>query len=192
MLEKIETLNKRLQEYFGLDTESDRPIWRLVWSDDQFEKQLLDHTPEGFQLIYPRWYEVPKYKMIGVKERFVLERLVLVPTPNQKEMTVAVSYEPMWVFTDRNDNFIYPKWEAIKHIVDCVYAAIGKHNSTVKYPDPKSGMTTKDLVEEERDRIKTIQEDLFGNETDVTDALNIGDGVVVPSNYEKKEKETIQ
>jgi len=183
MLEKIEVLNKRLEDYFGQDTYSDRPIWRLVWSDDQYEKQLLDYTPEGFKLIHPRWYEIPKYKIIGVHSRYILERLVIVPISNQKELTTTSSYEPMWVFSDRNDDFIYPKWQAIEHVIDCVYTAIGKHNSTVKYRDPDAGKSTRDLIEEERDKIKRIQDDLFGNETDVTDALNVKDGIVVPSNY---------
>lgn len=183
-LERLETINQRLIDYFGVDTTSDRAIWRVVWSDDQYEKQLIYHTREGLELITPIWEERPKYPYI--KERFILERLVLVPIPNLSEMTDVVSYEPMWTFSDKNNNPLPPKWEAIKHIIDVVYSAIGKHNTTVKYRDPDSGKTTKDIIQEHRDRIAKIQMDLFGNETDVTDALGLKEGISVPTNYVKE------
>lgn len=182
-MEAIESLNQRLIDYFGMDTESERAIWRLSWSDFQYEQRLMRYTKEGLELLYPRVQEVPKYPYI--KSRWVLERLVLIPVLDQLELPVEQkSYEPMWIFETNKGEALPPKWEAIKHVVDCVYAAIGKHNMTARYPDPDSGKTTKDLIEEERDRITRIQADLFGNETDTTDSLSLKEGIVVPDKKE--------
>jgi hypothetical protein len=184
-MEKIATLNQRLIDYFG-KTDSDEPIWRIIWSDDQYEKRLSEYTIEGLRLIHPKVQELPKYSY--VKERYILERLVLVPEINQDELPSAkISYEPMWVWENNKGNFVYPSWQAIEHVISCIYAAIGKHNSGMRYKDPDAGLSTKDLVEKEADRIRQIQEDLFGNETDATDALSSREGVIVPFNY-KKEK----
>lgn len=174
--EPIEVLNERLVEYFGKDTNTNRPIWRIVWSDDQLEKQLLNYTPEGLELIHPQWYEVPRYKMIGVHSRYVLERYVIVPERHAHEMTVKLSYEPMWVFEDKNGFPLPPKWEACKHIIDTVYLAIGKEVKA-KYRDPDSGKSPKELIGEEAERIKAIETDLFGNETPTGDALAHNEGV---------------
>lgn len=175
--EPIEVLNERLIEHFGKDTNTNRPIWRVVWSDDQLEKQLLNYTPEGLELIHPQWYEVPRYKMIGVHSRYVLERFVIVPLVHEREITSKLSYEPMWVFEDKDGFPLPPKWEPIKHIIDTVYLAIGKTPGTAKYRDPDSGKKPEELIAEEADRIKQIQEDLFGNETPIGDSLAHNSGV---------------
>jgi len=183
-MERIDTINQRLVDYFGQDTESNRAIWRVTWSDFQTEKRLIYYTKEGLELLTPEVREVSKYPYI--KSRWILERLVLVPITDQTELPASkISYEPMWVFENNKNEPLQPKWEAIEHIIDCIYTAIGKHNSRAKYKDPDSGLTTKDLVEKERARIKRIQEDLFGNETEVTDALNVKDAIVVPESYTK-------
>ena len=185
--ETIETLNKRLIDYFGKDTESERAIWRVVWSDDQFEDQLLQYTPEGIELTYPKWTNVPKYKMMGIKERYILERLVMVPTVNQNELVVKVSYEPMWTFEDANRFPLPPKWEAIRLIIDTVHCAIG-HSERAKYPDPDKGKTPEQLVYEKKKEIEEIQLDLFGNETKEMDAVRLKEGIIVPSSYTRGEQ----
>ena len=180
-LEKIETINQRLDDHFGHD-DLNRPIWRVSWSSDQIEKQLLREY-HGVSFATPQLIEVKKYPFN--QDRYVLERLVLVPD-REIEMVVRFSYEPMWFFEDANGFPLPPKWEACKHIIDCVYLAMGKLGSGPRYKDPDSGLDAKQLVEKEAVRIKEIQEDLFGNETDVTDALAVKEGISVPHNYEKR------
>jgi len=185
MIEAIEKLNKRLDDHFGHD-DLGRAIWKIVWSDDQKEKRQTMYTKEGLELLYPVVIELPKYPYI--KEKWILERLVLVPEFQRPELAdVMISYEPMWTFEDKHGRALYPKWEAVRTIIDCVYLAIGKYNAFVKYKDPDSGKTTKQIVEEKRERIKQIQEDLFGNENDITDALASKAGVSVPHNYGEKQ-----
>jgi len=185
-MERVETINQRLKEYFGKDDRNE-PIWRVVWSDEQLEKQLLAYTPEGFELITPRWYTVPKYKMMGIHSRYILERLVTVPVTQAHELTQKLSYEPMWTFQDKFGNAVAPVWEAIELIINTVYAAQGKKTGEVLYHDEEKGMDKKELVIYHANRIKKIQDDLFGNETDTGDALAYREGVTVPSNYEKKQ-----
>ena len=174
-MERIETINKRLDDFFGHD-DLGRPIWRVVWSEDQFEKRLTNHTKEGLELLTPRMVELPKYKQY-IQERWILERLVIVPDINAHELTVKMSYEPMWVFQDDNGFPLPPKWEACKIVIDTVYAAIGKKNTEPRYQDPDARISKDELLHKEAERIKKLQEDLFGNETDTGDALAHNAGV---------------
>jgi len=183
--ESVETLNQRLIDYFGQDTISGRAIWRVVWSTDETELINTHYTKEGLELLHPITREVKKYSY--AQDRYILERLVLVPVPNRSEMTVKVSYEPMWVFEDKQGFPLPPKWEPIQHIVHTVYLALGKEPSKrAQYKDPDNGLTTEDLIEKEKARVDQLQRDLFGNETDVTDALGMKEGIVVPTNFEKR------
>jgi len=175
--ETIEALNKRLVDFFGLDTESSNPIWRIVWSTEQTEILYTNFTPEGLELLHPRAMTVLKYPFN--KNRWILERLVLVPSMHT-EMVVKKSYEPMWVFDEDKP----PKWEPIKHMVDIVYLALGKEPSKqpkYKDPDTMSGMTKEQFLEKEAVRVKQIQDDLFGNETDTGDALAHKSGISNPA-----------
>src|SRR5438132_917466 len=109
LVETIEALNNRLQDHFGIDTVTGQAIWRIVFSDDQFEMRLTDCTPEGLQLLTPVMKLLPKYKQ-WIREKYVLERLVIVPDINSNEVSTKVSYEPIWTFQDKNENYLPPKW----------------------------------------------------------------------------------
>ena len=103
---------------------------------------------------------------------YILERLVIIPDMNAHELpTEKLSYEPIWVYRDVQDNPLPPLWDVTKIIVDTLYAALGKKSlrNYVENPD-----------ENKEKRIKKIQEELFGNETDVSDALTYKSGIVVP------------
>jgi len=129
----------------------------------------MNCTPEGIQLLHSEVFLVKKYPYI--KSKWVLERLVVIPDFQQDELPVSkLSYEPIYTFD------IFPSMQAILFIVDTVYAALGK-KSMAKYVDP-------DTSEEVRqNRIKELHQELFGNETDVGDALAYKQGVTVPRNY---------
>jgi hypothetical protein len=144
------------------------------------EKRLVSETELGIQLLYPEVREVRKYSYI--KSLYVLERLVVVPDLNKQDLpTVKLSYEPVWTYCDSRKHPIPPLWEPTKFIVDTLYAALG-HKSLKKYVDDEKNTTA-----EGRDqRITELQEELFGNETDVSDALRYKDGVTVPPNYSKE------
>jgi hypothetical protein len=183
LTETIESINRQLVDLYGMDTITGRAIWRVVWSQDQFEKRLMDTTDSGLQLLYPEVRLVPKYRQ-WIVEKYVLERLVLVPDINSDELpTIKQSYEPLFVFEDKNSNYLPPKIQACKFVIDSVYAAMGK-SSLAKYKDPESNPEEAREIKEKR--INKLVEDIFGNETDVTDALSRQAGVVI-SNTDMKE-----
>lgn len=178
-METIEILNVRLVDHFGIDSDTGRPIFRIVWANDQLEKRLVDCLDGGIQLLYPAVREVKKYPYL--KDLYVLERLVVVPEVNQAELpTSKLSYEPLWAYRDENANPIPPVWEATKFVVDTLYAALGK-KSMRKYVESEEETTPEGLDQ----KIVKLQEELFGNETDVGDALAYKEGIVVPQNYKK-------
>jgi len=175
LIEKIDSLNRQLVDLYGIDTITGQPIWRIVWSEDQFEKRLMDTTDSGLILLVPEVRLVPKYRQ-WVHQKYVLERLVIIPEINIPELPATkVSYEPLFVFMDKNDNYLPPILDVAKIVIDTVYAAQGK-GSLAKYTDNPD--------EEKVKRVNDIYDYLYGDETDVTDSLRYKTGVVVPRSYE--------
>lgn len=178
-MESINTINDRLIEHYGRDSNTNQPIFRIVWANDETEKRMMDTTDSGINLLFPEVREVKKYPYL--KNLFVLERLVVVPDVNVDELpTTKLSYEPIWAFRDEKNTYIRPIWEAAKFIVDCLYAALGKKSMAV-YVDSEKNTT----VEGRNQRINELQDELFGNETKAMDSVRYKEGIVVPSNYKK-------
>lgn len=185
LTEPIESINRQLVDLFGVDTTSGQPIWRIVWSNDQFEHRLSHHTPEGFELLQPQVQWLPKYKQ-WIPDKFVLERLVVVPEVSMNELPATkVSYEPIFVFENSKHEYLPPKLTVAKFAIDAVYAAQGK-SSLAKYKDPDFGLNTADLIQKKREELAELEADLYGNETPAGDALAYGHGVVVPHNYKEE------
>lgn len=179
LAEAIKSINQGLISLYGIDTISGEPIWRVVWSEDQIEKRRMNVTDSGIALLVPEVREVPKYRQ-WIKEKYVLERLTIVPEINADELPVSrLSYEPLWVFEDKNGNYLPPKLLVCKFVIDGVYAALGK-SSMAKYVDPDNNSEAAKLNREQR--LFDLEREIFGNETSTTDALHQRRGVVVPSN----------
>lgn len=172
LTEPIDKINKRLRDNFGIDTISGNTIWRVVWSDDQFEKRLTNCTAEGLTLLTPIVREFPKYKQ-WIQQRYILERFVIVPALQQNELAdVQVSYEPLWTFEDKNGNYLPPKWEACEFIIQAVYAVqFGRNKGIARYIDP-------DIAPDARiKRIDNIMEQLWGDESSLMLGTVAGDTV---------------
>ena len=179
LMENLEYINRKLIDEYGIDTVTGRPIFRVVWANDQLEKRLVEYLDSGLHLLHPEVKEVKKYPYL--KDLYVLERLVVVPDINEKELPVSkLSYEPIWAYRDADGVPLPPIWTPTKFVVDTLYAAMGK-SSLRKYIEPESETTAEGLDE----RIVKLQEELFGNETDVGDALAYKEGIVVPQTYKK-------
>lgn len=178
--EEVERINALLRKDFGYELTSDRPIYRVVWANDQYEKRLMKYTDSGLELLTPEIREVPKYKQWNA-DRWILERLSYIDAPSDtSEMTVSkISYEPIWSFVNNKLEYLPPRYEVCKIVIDTVHAAIYGDNSLAKYKD-----NTND-PEEAQKRVDLIQKELFGNETEVGDAIAHGDAVIVPRNYDK-------
>lgn len=100
---EINSINETILNRYGFDYMR-RPIFRVVWSNNQFETRKGEHEVYYGQ-IYLRTdygiYTVPKYQFL--KDRWVLERLF----PNNPDVTGIQSdhtYEPIWVFEDKDGN----------------------------------------------------------------------------------------
>jgi hypothetical protein len=167
-METLEELNKRLIEYYGTAWNG-MPIYRIVFSDDQLEMRKMEHDDKGVALLFPEVREVPKYRHY-ITAKYLLEKLVELNEQAQDELKRKLSYEPLWVYSDKNDNALPPKWEVTQFIIKTVDAAMGK-SSLAKYIDKGESLEVKQA------RIMKIEEEMFGNETDVSDALAYGSGV---------------
>ena len=180
-MESVATINQRLIDHYGTDSDTNQPMFRIVWANDQTEKRLIDYSDAGVYWLHPEVREVKKYPYL--KDLFVLERLVVVPEVNAEELpTMKLSYEPVWAFRDENNTFITPLWTATKFIVDTIYAVLGKKSLAV-YVDSEKNTTP----EGREQRISELKQELFGNETDEMDAVRYREGLTVPSNYKKDE-----
>jgi hypothetical protein len=180
LLEPLETINKRLKDQFGRFHTTDMAMWRVVWSEDQTEKRWTDHTDEGFPLIRPEVRELPKYRQ-WIKDKYVLERLIAVPEYVQTDLIEKLTYEPVWVFEDKQGNPLPPKWEAIFLIINQVYKTAANYTGA-KYKDPDV-LDPKLAKEQKQAKIDALVEELFGNETSTGDSLAYKEGVSVPHNY---------
>lgn len=178
----IVTINNQLRETFGIDTISTEPIWRVAWSNDQYEHRMTDRTVEGLIMLSPELRILPKYQWI--KSRWILERLVIVPEFQAWELGgKKVSYECIWKFEDRNKEAVPPVFSACQFIIQLVYAAQG-HSPMPKYIDPES----EEPIEEQKKRIDLLVEELFGDESSLLGRTITGESTAYtgPSKMENK------
>lgn len=185
--EPLEVINQRLIDRYGL-FENGQARYRLVWSEDQFEHRFGEYTEfdvNGNYIGMKRGFcYVPKYKQ-WLPNQWVLENLVAVPEMN-KELTTKLSYEPLHGFTNVYTGAkIDPTWRAIEFLIENMRLRMAELVG-VKYIDPLIAESDPKIAFEARElKLKQLQEELFGNETDVTDALAYHEGVSVPSNYKE-------
>ena len=173
LTEPIYILNDRLTEYFGITIEG-LPIFRIVWSDSQYEMRKTEFSDTGLFLLTPQVRLMPKYPWI--KHMFILERLVAVPEMNREELADAkISYEPIWVFMNDHGDAVPPVWVAIEFIINTLHAALGK-KSLVKYIDEEA-LHPEEVREK---RIEKLQEELFGDESSLLGRTITGEAIVVP------------
>lgn len=187
-------INDRLKHHFGIDTITGAIIWRIVFSEDQYEKRLGTYDDYSRGGIYLRTVtevrEVPKYRQ-WIQKKYVLERLVVVPEQNQKELpTSKISYEPLWVFEDKDGNYLPPKWEAAKFIIDTVMAAEiaareGRGGQLRKYIDDESSQEASEALKAKR--VADIEEALWGDQSAFHGQTADGTMVTIDKVFEKKE-----
>ena len=177
----IRLLNRKISDFFGKIENKAR--YRVTWSEDEFEYRRMEFTDRGIKLLVPEVRKVPKYRT-WIVDKYVLEQLTIVPEINKGELTEKLSYEPIFVFEDSRGNALVPLWQAVRVVITQVLQNIESAGNYTKYKDPDAD--PEEALENKKKRLADLQEDLFGNETDTTDALAYKEGVVVPSNYEGK------
>lgn len=196
-LERVEDINRRLADNFGVDTITGIPIWRVVWSEDQLEKRygtFDDITPAGIYLrTVTEVREVPKYRQ-WIHNKYLLERLVVIPAQDAKQLpTQKVSYEPIHIFQDRNENALPPKYAACEFAIQLIYAVQYGDHSVARYVDPDNCQEAE--IANRQARIAEIQEALHGDESGLmgatlapSQAIAGGSAIIVPHTYERSGK----
>lgn len=190
---EIKFINDSLRDLFGLDTITGLPIFRVSWLDDQFENRLSKFTPSGMELLSPIMQLLPKYNNYPA-HTYMLERLVIVPFMQEKELTSKLSYEPLWNF----DLGQQPKIEACKFIIDTVLTAQAVNKMMInpdtnidrplaKYTDHPDGNNSEEYIDAKRKRLENLNNELFGDESGLmgTTHNESSSAIIVPHSYEK-------
>jgi hypothetical protein len=97
------------------------PLFRLSWSPEQFEhrKGTFDEfTKSGlFLRQFVGVKLVPKYPYL--EDRWVLEKYTEPDYLTLQELPdIKFTYEPFWVFEDKNRNYLAPTLKAVEFIVN--------------------------------------------------------------------------
>lgn len=181
LAENINTINRQLRELFGIDTVSTNVMFRVTWSDDQFERRFGDWTDydasnNPIRTVTESRY-VPKYPFN--KGRYILERLVIVPEVSRDELCgLKFSYEPLWVFQNMDDDtYLAPRIDICQFIINNVLEAQHRPKGFKRYLESQASTFGFLGGKNTDERLKEIKETLFGNETPITDALMAQRGV---------------
>lgn len=189
-MESIETLNKRLIEYYSY-FEAELPNYRLVFSDDQYEVRLGDYTDYSEEGIFLRevteFRNVKKYPFI--KHKWILEKCL---PSNSNALVTKVSYESIWTFGKMGDPYgepIFPKWIALQFIIDNIH----KNMERISNPFPKYTMKAEEKNDPEGIalRIAELEEALYGCTDKVGDAIASKNAVVLGNRDAEIPKEKV-
>ena len=166
----IDGINTRLMKLYGSDFAS-RPWFRVVFANDQKEMRhgvFADYCGNIFLREYVGVREVPKYQGIAA-DCWVLEKLT---HGNNPELTDNFSYEPIWVFQDKEGKAVPPRWWAIEMLLhELLYGT-------------KTTPQSEQLAYDNEDK-KAIEYFESMIDTSPTESrLNTGEGIVVPANYD--------
>lgn len=183
---ELRDFNNALINLFGVDTVTGKAMWRIVWSDDEYEKRLTDCSDAGIFLLRPEVRLLPKYKQY-IQQRYILEHLVGIPDVNAKELpTMKMSYEPLWTFEDKVGGYLPPNLEAAKFIINTVEAAMaavrdGKSGQMKKYVDEEYSQDAS--LEAKEKRINSLVEYMYGEQSALGGTTKTGETIIVPRNF---------
>lgn len=181
LAETIDTINNQLRSIYSIDIASGKPIFRIIWSNDELETRVgtwtdFDASNNPIRTV-TEGRLVPKY--IQDKDRYILERLVAVPDQNLDELGGAkVSYEPLWVFKNVDSGeYLAPRIDICQFIINTVLEAVHRPKGFARYVKEQAQNFGFLGGKNKQERLKDIKENLFGNETPITDALMKHSGV---------------
>lgn len=203
----VDVINTQLKDLYGVDIVTGLPIFRVVWSEDEMEHRhgTFDDLFPGTQIFMRTVTEtrhVPKYRQY-IHAKHILERLVLVPEFQQAELPAAkISYEPLWIFQDKNDEYLPPRLDAAQFVIDTVLSAQAVNTMMItgsekldkplaRYIDPLKGKSAAEMAEIKSKEIDGLVDELYGEETGLMGStLSRGQGggetIIVPRNYLKE------
>ena len=104
-----------------------RPLYRLVWSNDQIELrhgmyqnvvEFVDNEGRKKDLYLGEQEQTKRtLKYPNNPDRWVLEKLYHFPPNPELPESGQGDYEPLWVFQDKEGNYLSPEWFAIDYII---------------------------------------------------------------------------
>ncbi len=176
---EVKILNQKLIDKYGYNF--DYPMFRIVWGDDEFEKRWTEYDHRGNKLVNPEVRELPKYRQWD-GGKYILERVTVVPHGIlQNDLTEKMSYEPIYTFMGKNKEFLPPIWPMCLMII---YSYL-KNLEPSYYPKYKQ--TEEDIRRMDKAEFDRTYEALFGNDTDISDALAVKDGISMSGAYKNGE-----
>jgi len=181
LIEQIDDINTNLLRDYGRELDG-RASFRIVWSDDQLEKRRVKNI-NGVELLFEEVREMLKYDYI--KGRYILERIVnVMELDPETDLVEKMPYEVLWVFMDRRGDYLPPRTDACRLVIDQLLVNMDSSDLHGAYKD-SSGIYKKyndpeDSEEVREAKIQEMEDYLFGDETPVGDALAYKSGVTVP------------
>ena len=186
-MENLETINQSLRDHFGIDSDDSESMYRVVFSNDQYEKRETSYTDTGVALLRPEVRLLPKYPWIV--DKYILEERCLVPDVNLKELAgLKKSYEVLYAFADDRGRPIRPSFVACKFIIDSVRAAKGKKSMASYKPKIDPSIKNKnEYYESRKAELDDLQNKLFGDESSLNQQTigESGSAIIVPRNFER-------
>ena len=163
-MENVKLINKKLIDMYGKSV-TGQPYYRLVWSEDMYEIRKGDfdhHTASGIYL-GTQYNVVDRVKKYGYfKDRYVLEtfapELQAMAQAVNKELVELDGYEPLFVFTDKNRNYLKPEWWAIEYL-------IRRHREVIAHVEKRTDAMDKKVHEEEIEKEAEVFVDYLENES---------------------------
>jgi hypothetical protein len=167
--EHVKSINRRLKK-FGLNPNK-LPIYRVVFSDDEYEMRRGEFNVFHNKIFLRTEIGVRKVKKYSyIKSKFVIEKWIepaIVNMLSKDEIVDNNGYEPIYVFEDKDGNFLRPIWRVAENIC---YA----NQNPIDYWERKKQLDEEELKQEKEDY------DVVATEHDRTSiglALATGEGV---------------
>lgn len=125
------SINGSLRRRYGINFKNE-PVFRVVWSDDQFEDRLGTYEDYYNDTIFLRTVtcvrRVPKYSY--VKARWILERWIagelMEGYHDEVPGSTGGSYEPIYVYQDANENALPLCEEVTYALISSLFTTVGK------------------------------------------------------------------
>jgi hypothetical protein len=167
---EVSIINKRLVDVFGKELNG-RPRFRVAFSDDEKEKRVGTFDEFHGKIFLRQFFgvrEVPKYSYI--KMRWVLEKSAWNP---EKEIMNHNGFEPVYVFQDKDKNYLMPIYKVCEVIIHGLFRKT-----------PKTVMEDQTEKEDAR-RMQLDMDRLEDKCTDFSMLKQLRELVTVPSTYKQ-------
>ncbi len=151
-------LNKVIADKYG-KADDGKPKFRLILNDDTVREHR--YMTEG-KVIHG--VDVPKYSYIPLNV-WILEKLEY----NAHDDLDLQSYEPRWVFMTNEGKRLEPNLRAVILLIESILRGAQEVMSE----------------DEQKEKAESEAFEVLGGNAGISDALILGEGIQVPSNYEK-------